>query len=80
MIRRLGWSTPTGETIPSPPTCIENIGPLERRKRLLAGVAALVLGAALAWLPPGDALWWRLTLFVPFWGGALGILQALDRT
>jgi hypothetical protein len=55
-----------------------NIGPRERRKRMAMGIAMLALGAALAAVltARGAAPWWRASLFVPFWLGALGLLQA----
>lgn len=62
--------------------CIVNIGPLERRKRMRFGAVVLIAGAGLAALLVGlqaDRLW-RLLLFLPFWAGALGILQAREKT
>ena len=59
-----------------------NIGPRERRKRLLMGVTVLTVGAAiaLALLATGAARPWRIALFLPFWIGALGLLQAREKT
>ena len=66
---------------PSSTTCLENIGPRERRKRLVGGVVTLVLGLGVAVLSWGTDFWWRpAPLFLIFWGGALGIFQALDHT
>lgn len=62
--------------------CIVNIGPRERRKRMRFGAVVLIAGAGLAALLVGlqaDRLW-RLLLFLPFWAGALGILQAREKT
>lgn len=62
--------------------CIANIGPRERRKRMRFGVALLVVGAGLAVVLVGlqaDRLW-RLVLFLPFWLGAVGVLQAREKT
>lgn len=64
------------------PTCIANIGPRQRRKRLLMGVAATVasvvaLGLLLATGAPRVA---RLLAALPFWSGALGILQHREKT
>jgi hypothetical protein len=59
-----------------------NIGPRERRSRLLFGAGALavavVLGIAL--LATGAARPWRLALFLPLWLAALGFFQAWGRT
>lgn len=59
-----------------------NIGPGERRKRLLTGMAMLAVGAlvALALILTGAERWWRVALFVPFWMGALGLFQAREKT
>lgn len=59
-----------------------NIGPREVQKRLLIGVAALCVGAALAvGLIVADAgRGWRIGLFVPLWLGALGLFQAREKT
>jgi hypothetical protein len=68
----MGWST----------ACIPNIGPKERRKRLVSGLVLLattVLTAAVVIagsIPRG----WRLLLFLPLWAAALGIFQAWDST
>lgn len=62
--------------------CIANIGPRERRRRMRFGVLLLVVGAGLAALLVGiDAhRFWRLALFLPFWAGAVGVLQAREKT
>ena len=61
--------------------CVENIGRRERRKRLVFGAAGLLFGAAFSVVTLGDGpSWWRLGLFLPFWGGALGVFEAIDRT
>ena len=59
-----------------------NIGPGERRKRLLMGVTMLAVGASLALtlILIGAPRQWRLTLFLPFWMGALGFFQAREKT
>ncbi|MBI4502309.1 MAG: hypothetical protein HY700_14260 [Gemmatimonadetes bacterium] len=59
-----------------------NIGPRGRASRLRAGVAAFVVGAALAVLLIATGLprAWRLTLFIPLLIGALGFFQARDKT
>lgn len=62
--------------------CIPNIGPRERRKRMLFGLLALVLSltllAALVALDAGR--WWRLGLFVPLLLSMLGLFQAREKT
>jgi hypothetical protein len=58
--------------------CPPNIGPAERRKRLVVGVVAMLVcvGAALLLSLDGAPRSWRLLLFLPFWTAALGIFQA----
>jgi hypothetical protein len=57
-----------------------NIGRSDQRKRLLFGVFALA--AAVAWLFTARAhsLSGAIILFVLFWFGALGVLQAREKT
>jgi hypothetical protein len=59
-----------------------NIGPHERRSRLLFGAGglavAVVLGIAL--VAAGASRPWRLALFLPLWLAALGFFQARGRT
>lgn len=62
--------------------CVPNIGPRQRRRRLVVGVAAIVasvvaLGLLLATDSPRVA---RLLAALPFWSGALGILQHREKT
>jgi hypothetical protein len=66
----------------SQPLRVINIGPRERRKRLMFGSAALAVGAAIALLLIFiDApLGWRAPLFLPFFFGALGVFQAREKT
>ena len=61
---------------------VANIGPRERRKRMLMGAVMLVVAAgALAVLAAtGVHRAWRLALFVPFSLAALGWFQARERT
>jgi hypothetical protein len=63
-------------------SCIANIGPRERQKRLVFGVAALFLSVVISaiFVIEGVRLIWRLMLFVPLFAGALGFFQARDRT
>jgi hypothetical protein len=58
--------------------CPPNIGPAERRKRLMVGVGAMLVCvvAALLLSLNGAPRSWRLLLFLPFWTAALGIFQA----
>ena len=68
-------STPLAERI-------ANIGAGERKKRLVFGVFALLVGAVIAGLliavdsPP----FWRLPLLLVFYAGALGVFQSFDKT
>lgn len=62
--------------------CLINIGPRERRKRLVSGVVTLALTGGLAayQLVAGVGRSWRLALFVPLWAAGLGFFQAFDKT
>ena len=78
-----GDRTLAGQEPPMPSVMqIPNIGPKERRKRLLFGAGFLVIGLlAAAALIRGDApRGWRLLLVVPFWLAGLGLFQARERT
>ena len=59
-----------------------NIGPKGRRRRVLMGAATLVAGSVVlvVLLVSGVGRGWRAALWVPFWAGALGILQARAHT
>ncbi len=59
-----------------------NIGPRERRKRLLMGITMLAAGVviALGMIAAGAPRVWRIGLFFPFWMGSLGIFQAREKT
>lgn len=61
---------------------IANIGAAERRKRLLFGVAALIVGGVIAVLLVAvrAPLFWRLPLILVFYAGALGLFQSRDKT
>jgi hypothetical protein len=61
---------------------VANIGPRGRRRRVLLGAAALAAGVAILalLLMLGVDRGWRALLVVPFWAGALGILQARAHT
>jgi len=62
--------------------CIANISPVERRKRLIAGMVGFVLGAAIlgALVAVGADRWWRVGLFPLFAGAAATCFQAFDKT
>jgi hypothetical protein len=62
--------------------CIANIGPRERRKRVIGGVVMLIVAVALtiALLHAGVARAWRATVFIPLWLSAVGFLQAYHQT
>lgn len=63
-------------------TIARNIGPGGRRMRVIGGLLLLVLGAGSAALLVlgGFSRGVRLALFLPFFGSALGLLQARDHT
>lgn len=62
--------------------CIVNIGPRERRRRMIFGAVLLVAGVgALALLVRFQVdRYYRLLVFLPFWAGAMGVLQAREKT
>lgn len=62
--------------------CIVNIGSRERQRRMRFGVVLLVAGAALTAILVGLDVTraWRIASFLPFWAGALGIMQAREKT
>ena len=59
-----------------------NIGPRERRKRVVLGLVMLAVsvGIAAALMRSGASPFWRLGLFVPLWMAALCFLQARGKT
>jgi hypothetical protein len=61
---------------------VKNIGPRGQRTRLNGGLVTLALGVAggVALVLGGVSRWFRLLLFFPFWQGALGVFQALNKT
>lgn len=75
---RGGSADPRDEQV----VCLQNIGPAEQRKRLMLGfwslIAGLVIGSLL--ILTGVNHWWRLVLFLPFAGGAIGFFQAREKT
>lgn len=82
MILLVGGSGPASEDEGPGEICIANIGPRERRKRLLGGVAAFVGGLIVlaALMVLGWERWWRLALLMPFWGAASGFFQWREKT
>jgi hypothetical protein len=62
--------------------CAINIGPRERRKRLVFGAAMFTVSvaAAIILLTTGAPRWWRLGLAFPLWLSMLGFLQAREKT
>jgi hypothetical protein len=62
--------------------CIPNISPLEQRRRLMGGVIQFAFGLAVltALIMRGLNRWWRLPLFLSFWGAAAGFFQWRDKT
>jgi hypothetical protein len=61
---------------------VSNIGPRQRRKRLVGGVFALAVAAALlvVLLAVDAGRGWRLLLLGPLWAGALGFFQYREKT
>jgi hypothetical protein len=61
---------------------VSNIGPGERRKRLIFGLVFLIggLASAAALIGSGAPRGWRALLVLPFYASALGFLQARERT
>jgi hypothetical protein len=61
---------------------IPNIDVPQRRRRLVSGVASLAASAVLlfALYAAGAAPAWRLMAALPVWAGALGVLQAREKT
>jgi len=62
--------------------CVANIGPRQRRQRLIFGAIALAAGAViLAGLLVADApRVTRLVAALPFWAATLGFLQHREKT
>src|SRR4029453_13104755 len=69
-------------TVTSPSVCIPNIGPRERRRRLVGGFVFLLITACVA----GCLIWfeaprpWRLLVFLPAWASAIGFFQVTEKT
>ena len=67
---------------PTGAACTPNIGLKQRRWRLLVGALATLAGATLlaALLAAEAPRVARLLVALPFWAGALGILQHREKT
>ena len=59
-----------------------NLGPRQRTRRLVLGVAILAIGIGLVigLTAAGAPRGWLLAAIIPFWLGALGLIQARERT
>jgi uncharacterized membrane protein len=59
-----------------------NLGPVQRRRRLVIGATGLLAGVVLvgALIGLGASPGWLLLAFAPFFVGALGVIQARERT
>ena len=57
-----------------------NLGPNERRKRLVFGAVAFAGAGGLAVAGDTTAVYQRIFLFVLFWIAALGFFQAKEKT
>ncbi len=65
----------------SPPLMPANIGPRGRRARLTFGLVCLAVGLALVvGRVAADARWWLVVIFMVFWLGSLGVMQARGHT
>lgn len=62
--------------------CIDNIGPLERKRRARFGALSLTIGLAvtLVLIVIGVEWYWRLGLFILFAPAMIGFFQARERT
>jgi hypothetical protein len=62
--------------------CIPNIGPRQRRQRVIGGVVGLAIAIAVAALlvATGVARPFRLVVFLPFFAGTTGLFQAREKT
>ena len=66
----------------SPAACVANIGPRQRRQRLVFGIVAFAAGAVIlaGLLAAGAPRATRLLAVLPFWAGMLGFLQHREKT
>lgn len=65
-----------------PTLCIANIGPKQRRLRMIGGIVSLAIAAmGFVLLERYDlSRVARLVLIVPLWSAALAVLQAREKT
>lgn len=61
---------------------LPNLGPGQRRRRLMTGIVGLAVGAvgAVILVAMDAPVGWRVLLLIPFTFGALGIVQARTAT
>ncbi len=62
--------------------CTPNISTAERRKRLVAGLVSLAIGAVILviLMLTGVSPWWRLALYPVFASATVGYFQWRDKT
>lgn len=62
--------------------CRINIGPRERRARRNFGLIGLALGVLVSAVLLATHAGWlaRLSVFLPFWVGGIGLFQAYEKT
>lgn len=62
--------------------CIANIGPKQRRLRMVSGIASFSIAVIAFVLLEhfGASRWARLGLLLPLWSAAIGVLQAREKT
>jgi len=70
------------DELPSAEVCVMNLGPSGRRTRRNSGLVALAAGLLLTvvLIVAGSPRFPRLFVFVPFWIGHAGLLQARGGT
>ena len=62
--------------------CIPNIGPRERRRRLVVGIVmfAIAFAVAVALVLAGAPRAWRIFVLFPVWVGSMGLFQVKEKT